>query len=769
MTPARTRVRSASPPSLARMVALAFTMIGAALPAYAQDFQYVAKGATAPGSNVVIYSGRTGLTDDGICNDITPALLGGDDVLRVAPGKSDPYQPAIHDPFSGGNGVIDSVPAGDDTLTTVICPGVDGQFQSTPSGDDIVAASSSRLCQLCGAGAGACIIPGANVVLETSVNAADVAVPFVTTGADGLAQTTATSDDVQQVAVGRGSPDTVCVDAGPNHIADTTLCGNGINDFQENGPPAGTNCDDGNVTAADGCSAICLIESGWSCSTVINTLSVCTPICGDSLVVDGEVCDDGNNRNNDDCLTTCQLPSCGDGFVHNSGTGPLEQCEPPNSANCDATCHFLPFCGDGIVQSGEACDDGNSRNDDACVLGCNLAFCGDGYLHRGVEQCEPPNTSTCDATCQTIITPGCGNHVVDAGEDCDDGNNSNQDDCLNSCQQPACGDGFVHTVGTLPLEECDDGNTSPGDGCNATCLRECGNGVIDGGCSQGTVGAACHDNDNCDTALGAGDGVCVTEACDPGSASLCIPGPFECSNVCKFASCGNAEVECDEECDLGSALNGVSGTGCSATCKRTVVGKNEAANHNECPNAWTLDSPPGDLKQRTQTCRDGAPCDFDTIAGQCTFRVGVCLSRPGVAGCDRGKLRTFELRGLRLSHPQEAAAIATLTHAVADLAPGVAIIPDRCGAGARGQTCVIPNNAQCDSALGRGDGVCDIGASVVFFPPLDPGDVGGAQLSSCTAGRDVVVNAGGVLRLKSRVSKNAGRTDRDVLSLICRP
>ncbi|NHW87666.1 hypothetical protein HA066_24960, partial [Escherichia coli] len=45
MTPARARVRSASPASLARMVALAFTMIGAALPAYAQDFQLVAKGA----------------------------------------------------------------------------------------------------------------------------------------------------------------------------------------------------------------------------------------------------------------------------------------------------------------------------------------------------------------------------------------------------------------------------------------------------------------------------------------------------------------------------------------------------------------------------------------------------------------------------------------------------------------------------------------------------------------------------------------------------
>ena len=690
---------------LARTLGLAIVLIAAALPASAQDFQSVAKGAVAPGSNGIILSGRPGASDDGICNDITPGLLVGDDVLRVAPGRSDPNQPAIHDPFTGGNGVINSIPAGDDALSAVICPGSDTVLQSVPAGDDQISTIASRLCQLCGPGAGACIVPGANTVLDTPVNPADILVPFVSTGADGIAQTTAAGDDVQQVAVGNGSPDTICVDAGPNHIADTTLCGNGSNDFQENGspPPLTTSCDDGNNTDGDGCSSTCTVESGWICSNTINTLSVCTG-----------------------------------------------------------------FCGNGRIDPGEQCDDGNSRNDDACVLGCRNAFCGDGVIERGVEECEPPNTQSCDAACQTIRPARCGDRIVDPGEHCDDGNNSNQDDCLNTCQLPTCGDGFIHTKGALPFEECDDGNTTPGDGCSATCLRECGNGVIDGGCSEGTVGAACNDNTDCDTAPGAGDGVCVTEACDPGAANLCIPGPLECSNVCKIATCGNGEVECAEECDLGVA-NGVLGSGCSASCTRTVVGKNEFSNHNECPNAWTLDSPPGDLKQRTQTCSDGAPCDFDTIPGQCTFRVGVCLSRPGVAGCERGKLRTFELQGLKLDRPQEAVVIATITGAVADLAPGVSSIPDRCRAGARGQTCSIPNNQQCDRSLGSGDGICDIGATVVFFPPLDPGDAGGAQLNSCTPGKDVVVPAGSLLRLKSRVTKNTGRRDRDSLVLICRP
>ena len=760
-----THSRCAAAPSrpsvgLACALAVGVVLLAAALPVCAQDFQLVAKGATAPGSNRIILGGEPGVTDDGICNDVTSVLLGGDDILLVAPGKSDPYQPTVRDPSSGGNGIIDSVAAGDDTLSRVICPGGDSILQSVPGGDDVVVTTASRLCQLCGPGSGACIGAGPNGVAETTVDPADVSVPFISTGADGIAQTTAAGDDVQQVAVGKGSPDTTCVDAGPNHVADTTVCGNGVSDFSER--HAGQ-CEDGNTANGDGCSDACVVEAGWSCPGAI---AVCAPICGDGLVVGGESCDDGNNRNDDDCPTTCQPASCGDGFVHTRGTAPFEQCEPPSSGNCDATCHFLPFCGDGIVQPGEECDDGNNRNDDACVLGCKNAFCGDGYLERGVEQCEPPNTATCDAVCHTIQVPRCGNRVVDPGEQCDDGNTSNQDDCLNNCQTPTCGDGFVHTKGTAPFEECDDGNTTPGDGCSATCLRECGNGVIDGGCSEGTVGAACQVNGDCDTAPGAGDGVCVAEACDPGP-DLCVPGPFECSNTCHLPTCGDAEIQCDEECDLG-ALNGLVGSGCTTNCTRTVVGKNELRKVTECPNAWTLDSPPNGFNQRTQICKDGAACDFDSIPGQCTFRVGVCLSRPGIVGCERGKLRTFTMRGVHLDRPQEATALATITAAVAALGPGVATIPDRCRVGARGETCTIPNNAQCDSSLGKGDGVCDIGATVVFFPPLDPIDAGGVQLTSCTPGADIVVRAGTVLRLKSKVTKNTGRSDGDALALICR-
>ncbi|KAG9345150.1 hypothetical protein JZ751_009693 [Albula glossodonta] len=47
------------------------------------------------------------------------------------------------------------------------------------------------------------------------------------------------------------------------------------------------------------------------------------------------------------------------------------------------------FCGDGIVQAynGEECDDGNKVVTDNCIK-CHEAYCGDGYRHEGVEECD---------------------------------------------------------------------------------------------------------------------------------------------------------------------------------------------------------------------------------------------------------------------------------------------------------------------------------------------------------------------------------------------
>ncbi|MEZ4310924.1 MAG: hypothetical protein R3F14_23020, partial [Polyangiaceae bacterium] len=45
-------------------------------------------------------------------------------------------------------------------------------------------------------------------------------------------------------------------------------------------------------------------------------------------------------------------------------------------------------CGNGIVDPGEQCDDGNDDNTDDCIYNCRKPHCGDGYLHAGVEECD---------------------------------------------------------------------------------------------------------------------------------------------------------------------------------------------------------------------------------------------------------------------------------------------------------------------------------------------------------------------------------------------
>jgi fibro-slime domain-containing protein len=104
-------------------------------------------------------------------------------------------------------------------------------------------------------------------------------------------------------------------------------------------------------------------------------------------------------------------------------------------------------CGDSVVSSVEACDDGvNTSEYGGCAPGCVLApYCGDGVVQPEFD------------------------------EICDDGLNLGGDasDCAPGCQTlgAVCGDGVVQTDAG---EQCDDGNTVGGDGCAANCTIEVG-------------------------------------------------------------------------------------------------------------------------------------------------------------------------------------------------------------------------------------------------------------------------------------------------------
>ena len=50
-------------------------------------------------------------------------------------------------------------------------------------------------------------------------------------------------------------------------------------------------------------------------------------------------------------------------------------------------------CGNGSVEPGEACDDGNTKSDDGCSSTCKKESCGDKIVQLGLgEQCDDGNS-----------------------------------------------------------------------------------------------------------------------------------------------------------------------------------------------------------------------------------------------------------------------------------------------------------------------------------------------------------------------------------------
>jgi cysteine-rich repeat protein len=70
-----------------------------------------------------------------------------------------------------------------------------------------------------------------------------------------------------------------------------------------------------------------------------------------------------------------------------------------------------PRCGNGVVEKGEECDDGNEVENDGCLRTCVLARCGDGRKRLGVEECDDGNQvdgDGCSARCLRCGAEGAG-------------------------------------------------------------------------------------------------------------------------------------------------------------------------------------------------------------------------------------------------------------------------------------------------------------------------------------------------------------------------
>ncbi|MCB9582781.1 MAG: hypothetical protein H6717_37425 [Polyangiaceae bacterium] len=157
----------------------------------------------------------------------------------------------------------------------------------------------------------------------------------------------------------------------------------------------------------------------------------CVPAsCGDGNVTGSEQCDKGNQNGvpGSGCTSGCTYECNGntDCTDNNPCTGTETCATVTGGKTCKAG---TPLAKGAVCQANprSICDANGGQ--------CKLSICGDTIVDTGGgEQCEPPNTATCDANCKTIAAAVCGNGTLETGEQCDDGNTKNLDGCDSKCK-----------------------------------------------------------------------------------------------------------------------------------------------------------------------------------------------------------------------------------------------------------------------------------------------------------------------------------------------
>lgn len=159
-------------------------------------------------------------------------------------------------------------------------------------------------------------------------------------------------------------------------------------------------------------------------------------LCGNGVLDDHEECDDGNRADNDACLSSCLLSTCGDEFVYVGA----EECDGRNlnpltgNFNLPYNCGNLGFAG------------GTLQCDPACRL--DTSACGPAFTPTPTHTAPPTSTPTSfgqpsetpTATPSPTSTPNpsCGNGDIEPGETCDDGNVDDNDACPSDCRILPC-------------------------------------------------------------------------------------------------------------------------------------------------------------------------------------------------------------------------------------------------------------------------------------------------------------------------------------------
>jgi cysteine-rich repeat protein len=345
-------------------------------------------------------------------------------------------------------------------------------------------------------------------------------------------------------------------------------------------------------------------------------------------------------------------PVCGDGNV-DAG----EECDDgdknADTGACTKACKKAA-CGDGFEQAGEDCDEGDKNADTgACTTSCKSASCGDGLVQSGVEECDQgaqnADTAACTSMCKSAT---CGDGLVLAGsEECDLGaDNADTGACTKACKNASCGDGLVQAG----AEDCDEGaQNADTAACTSMCKNaSCGDGFVQAGVEQCDMGpqnmdtAAC--TSMCKNAV-CGDGlVGPNEQCDLGAQN---DDTGACTTMCKSASCGDGFLQMGEQCDMGAQNNDTGA--CTTMCKSAACGDGFVQAGVEQCDTGAQNSNTGacTLTCKTAACGDGfvqagvEQCDLganNSNAGACTLACKNAVCGDGFKGpnepCDDGNM-----------------------------------------------------------------------------------------------------------------------------------
>ncbi len=290
-----------------------------------------------------------------------------------------------------------------------------------------------------------------------------------------------------------------------------------------------------------------------------NCIKVTIPKCWNGNQEFWEECDDWpyNNTNNSICSKDCKkIKTCLDNEIEKGET--CQTCAEDLWEKCIAD----TVCWNGIKEWNEECDDWrqNGTNNN-CDKNCKkLNKCWNGTIDEG-ETCKtcPQDVWPCTAKCWNWIveeaedcsnciedvwncTASCGdgNRELDA-EQCDHGNLNGKDkQCTYNCKsiidktKPYCWDWNTNTE---LWEQCDAWDSNWKSACSYICTKvyrptTCWNGIID-----------LWEN--------------------------CLTCPLDLADKC-LKSCGDWEINFNEECDNWKENNGRDGK-CTSTCKKVTA------------------------------------------------------------------------------------------------------------------------------------------------------------------------------------------------------